>query len=200
MAMAFAPTRVPARLALVPLAALLALALLLPTGAQAKPRADGQRVGACAAAHVSVVRETVKRARLATLCLLNRARSRHGLAPLRLNPKLSQAARRHSRDMVTRRYFAHDSLDGRSAFDRIRASRYVPRRATWVLGENIGWGSGPLAQPMSLVRAWMRSPGHRRNILDGRFRDIGIGIATGVPIGRYPDGATYTTDFGRFSR
>jgi uncharacterized protein YkwD len=176
---------------------LLAVALLataVPAGARAV------QPGACASATVQVERETIRKARDATLCLLNRVRTRHGVPPLRLNGKLSHAARRHSRDMVRRRYFAHDSLDGRSAFDRMRATRYVPRDASWVLGENLGWGSGSLAEPMSLVRAWMRSPGHRRNILDRRFRDIGIGIVTGAPVGSWDHGATYTTDFGRFTR
>jgi uncharacterized protein YkwD len=45
-----------------------------------------------------------------------------------------------------------------------------------------------------MVRAWMDSPGHRTNILNRRFRDIGIGIVVGTPSG--PGGATYTTDFG----
>ncbi len=177
---------------------LLLVATLLVAAAPAAAERRGP--GACAAAHVSVERETIREARNATLCLLNRVRARHGVPPLRMNPKLSRAARKHSRDMVRRRYFAHDSLDGRSAIDRMRATRYVPRNASWVLGENLGWGSGSLAEPMALLRAWMRSPGHRRNILDGRFRDVGIGIVPDAPVGRYDDGATYTTDFGRYSR
>lgn len=170
---------------------LLAAALLLPAApAAASP-------GACAASHATVRPGAVKHARNATLCLLNRVRSRHGLHPLRLNRKLSRAARRHSRDMVRRRYFAHDSLDGRSPFARMRATRYVPRGASWMLGENIGWGSGSLSEPAALVRMWMHSPGHRANILSHRFRDIGIGIALGAPVGGR--GATYTTDFGHHS-
>jgi uncharacterized protein YkwD len=152
------------------------------------------RPAACSAAHVAVRKATVKRARLATLCLLNRARAHAGLRPLRLNRKLSRAARRHARDMVRRRYFAHDSPDGRSSVERMRATRYVPRNAAWMVGENIGWGNGSLAQPAALVRMWMHSRKHRANILNRRFRDIGIGIAPGVPVGG--DGATYTTDFG----
>lgn len=180
------------------LVSLLLAVALLATAVPASARSVAP--GACAAAHVQVERKTIRHARNATLCLLNRVRSRHGVPPLRLNRKLSHAARKHSRDMVRRRYFAHNSLDGRSAFDRMRATRYVPRNASWVLGENLGWGSGSLAEPMSLVRAWMRSPGHRRNILDRRFRDIGIGIVPSAPVGHYRDGATYTTDFGRFTR
>lgn len=154
-------------------------------------------VGACSASHAEVRASTIRRARDATLCLLNRVRARHGLAPLRLNAKLTRAARRHSRDMVRRRYFSHASLSGRSPFARMRATHYVPRDASWWLGENIGWGSGTLAEPIAMVRAWMHSPPHRANILSRHFRDIGIGIASGAPVGG--GGATYTTDFGRHS-
>jgi uncharacterized protein YkwD len=180
---------------------LMLAALLVPTG-QAGARGHAHRHvphagGACSASHADVRAATIRRARDATLCLLNRVRGRHGLAPFRLNPKLSRAARRHSRDMVRHRYFAHDSRNGRSPFDRMRATRYVPRNASWWLGENIGWGSGSLAEPASLVRAWMHSPPHRANILSRHFRDIGIGIAVGAPVGG--KGATYTTDFGRHS-
>lgn len=173
--------------------ALLAAALLYAPAAQAHARPPG----ACSASHADVHRGTLHAARDATLCLLNRVRGRAGLPPLRLSPRLSRAARKHSRDMVRRQYFAHDSLDGRSPFVRMRATHYVPRNARWWLGENIGWGSGSLAEPVALVRAWMHSPGHRANILSRSFRDVGIGIAPGSPVGG--GGATYTTDFGRHS-
>ena len=183
----------PRRLA--PLLALLLCALLLaPAAASARP-------GACSAAFVSVHRGTVKEAGLATLCLLNRARAEAGLRPLRLNGRLSYAARRHSHDMVARRYFAHDSLNGATPFQRMRATHYVPRDASWWLGENIGWGAGSLASPAALVSAWMHSPMHRANILSPHFREIGIGIAVGAPTRAFAGqpGATYTTDFGSVS-
>jgi uncharacterized protein YkwD len=170
---------------------LLLVVLLVPAAAaQARP-------GACPASHAEVHAAQVREARFATLCLLNRVRTDNRLPPLRLNPKLSHAARRHSRDMVRHRYFSHDSRNGASAFDRLRSTRYVPRNASWVLGENIGWGSGQLGSPVALLRMWMHSPGHRANILDRRFHDIGIGIAPGSPAGG--PGATYTTDFGNHS-
>jgi uncharacterized protein YkwD len=175
--------------------ALLGAALVLPA-APAPAAAGGP--GACSSSHAKVRKESIRRARDATLCLINRARSRHNLPPLKLNRKLSRAARQHSRDMVRRQYFAHNSLDGRSPFTRMRATRYVPRNASWTLGENIGWGQGPLGEPIALMRAWMHSPGHRANILSRRFRDVGIGIVVGAPVhGR--TGATYTTDFGHHS-
>jgi len=184
----------------IPLLALLILtltALPIPAGSAAARHHGRHAVGACSASHATVRAATIRRARNATLCLLNRVRARHGLQPFRLNPKLSRAARRHSRDMVRHRYFAHDSRNGRSPFERMRATHYVPRNASWWLGENIGWGSGSLAEPASLVRSWMHSPPHRANILSRHFRDIGIGIVPGAPVGG--GGATYTTDFGRHS-
>jgi uncharacterized protein YkwD len=182
----------------VALLVLVTAALLIPTGSAAAHRHHRHHVaGACSASHALVRAATIRRARDATLCLLNRVRARHGLPGFRLNAKLSRAARRHSRDMVRHRYFAHDSRNGRSPFDRMRATHYVPRSATWWLGENIGWGSGSLTQPAAMVRAWMHSPPHRANILSRHFRDIGIGIVPGAPVGGA--GATYTTDFGRHS-
>jgi uncharacterized protein YkwD len=178
---------------------LLVLGSLLLAAAPAAAR-ERPHAAACSAAHVAVAKATVAQARDATLCLLNRARARAGLRPLRLNDKLASAAGRHSRDMVDRRYFSHASPNGTSCVQRMLDTHYVPPRTSWWLGENIGWGSATLAQPAALVRMWMHSPGHRANILDPHFRDIGIGIEPGVPVhGGHGGGATYTTDFGGHS-
>lgn len=181
--------------------ALASFAALPSTAHPSAGPATRSTAGACAAAHARVSSATLEVARRATVCLLNRERAARGLAPLRLHPTLTRVAERHARDMVRNRYFAHVSRDGRSPFDRMLATRYVGRGAHWLLGENIGWGTRSLAEPASLVKAWMRSPGHRRNILNGRFRDVGVGIALGVPEPRFAGqhGATYTTDFGAVS-
>jgi uncharacterized protein YkwD len=130
----------------------------------------------------------------ATLCLLNNERRAHGLRPLRLDSKLNRAARGHARDMVAKRYFSHDSRSGASFSARIARTGWTRARRSWTVGENIGYGTGRYATPRSMVRMWMNSPGHRANILKGRFRLIGIGIAKGSPTGSR--GATYATDFG----
>jgi len=180
----------------------LASVAVLPSAAQAAPRSKAHKAdaAACSAAHVAVTASTLHSATSATLCLLNVERVNRGLRPLKLNAKLTTAARAHSRDMVRRTYFEHNSPNGRTPFDRMLATNYVPKGAAWTLGENIGWGTEELAEPASLVAAWMRSPGHRANILNARFREIGIGIAPGVPVNDSDldgqAGATYTTDFG----
>lgn len=134
-------------------------------------------------------------ARQATQCLLNAERARRGLRPLRADRRLAKAARGHGRDMVSRRYFAHDSLDGRDFAARIRATGYVPRTGGLVIGENLAWGSMSLGTPREIVSSWMASPPHRRNILNRRFSAIGIAIVKGAP-GAAPNAATYVTEFG----
>ena len=101
--------------------------------------------------------------------------------------------------MVTHGFFAHVGLDGSTLRSRIKGgTRYLSRRvARWSLGENLYWGSGELATPAQSVDAWMHSAGHRRNVLNKNFRDIGIGIAIGAPqdVAGSP-AATYATEFG----
>ena len=98
--------------------------------------------------------------------------------------------------MVRRDYFAHDSLSGATFVDRIRRTGYLKGRRAWVVGENLAWGSDDRSSPAAIVRAWMKSPGHRTNILQRRFREIGIGLAHGAPDAPASPAATYATDFG----
>jgi uncharacterized protein YkwD len=157
--------------------------------------APGASAGACPGAQSSPADLGVDDGVDVTLCLLNDQRGDRGLRPLRLNSRLAAAARGHSRDMVARGYFSHTGPGGVTFDRRLRRTGYVNGARPWTIGENIAWGSGSLATPSAIVRAWMNSPGHRRNILDGAFEEIGIGIALGTPVGRR-NGGTYTTDFG----
>jgi uncharacterized protein YkwD len=176
-----------------PLAALAAALVLLLVAAPSASAA-----GACSAAHASPSGKASKRALVrATLCVLNAHRTRNNLRPLRLNRRLSRAARRHSRAMARRNFFSHDSLGGASFVDRIRRAGYLRGARSWSVGENIAYGTGGRSTPVSISRAWMNSPGHRANILSRSFSAIGIGIARGTPGGG--GGGTYTTDFGRRS-
>jgi uncharacterized protein YkwD len=173
-----------------PLAALAAVVVLLLVAAPAASAA-----GACGAANASASQASKRALVRATLCVLNAQRARHNLRPLRLNRKLSRAARRHSRAMARRRFFSHTSPGGASFLDRIRRTGYLQRARSWSVGENIAYGTGRRSSPNAIGRAWMNSPPHRGNILSRSFRSIGIGIATGTPISH--GGGTYTTDFGR---
>ncbi|HYY10161.1 MAG TPA: CAP domain-containing protein [Kineosporiaceae bacterium] len=120
------------------------------------------------------------------LRLVNAARATAGCRALTSNATLVGVARAHSRDMGEHGYFSHDSQDGRSPFDRMRAAGY---RGT-LMGENIAAGQPTAAAVMD---AWMKSPGHRANILNCGFSEIGVGVATvaGSPMRVY-----WTQDFG----
>src|SRR5436305_15274689 len=171
--------------------ALLAL-LPIPTHADAPT--------GCAGADLAPTAADMPQIESATVCLLNAERTSRGLTPLRTSRRLRSAALAHSVDMVTHHYFAYDDLNGGGPEDRIAHAGYMPRFGPWVIGENIAWGTGYLATPREIVRAWMNSTPHRHNILYADFREIGIGVATGVPDLSLGDGATYSTEFGAKSR
>jgi uncharacterized protein YkwD len=164
----------------------------VPTGAQRKGVAGGV---ACASAAAAPSARNLSRMASAIVCLLNGERAAKGLAPLKSNGKLANASRLMAGLMVKRRFFAHDTPDGRSLSDRVRPTGYM--RGSWQLGENLAWGSGGLATPRAIVNGWMHSPGHRANILHASFRDVGLGIRMGPPLPSVSGGATYVADFGK---
>ncbi len=169
-----------ARRLLVPIAAFAALAISAPAA-----------LAACADDGVSA---SDSGATAATLCLLNEQRADHGLKAFNASTTLDRAADDYAADMVKRRFFDHVSPGGGTMMDRIKAAGWVPV-GSWSAGENIAWGSGSLATPASIVDGWMHSGGHRANILNGGFTQIGIGIAAGAPQAGIRGGGTYVTDF-----
>ena len=136
----------------------------------------------------------------ATLCLLNGERADRGLATLRLNDRLQRAALGHGNDMVDHRYFAHEGRDGSQPAQRIRAAGYLSGGGHWRIGENLAWGTGELATPKAIMAAWMDSPGHRANILQPAYREIGFGVLAGNPSSPQNGGATFVTEFGVVAR
>jgi uncharacterized protein YkwD len=164
-------------------------------GSRVVTRARAVAAQECANADVEPSFDNEGVVRAAILCLHNQIRAERGLPALRENAKLRRAAVGHSNDMVSRRFFEHTAPGGGTMVDRIFASRYVPRNAGWALGENLAWGTGSLATPRGIMGAWMDSAGHRANIVKRAYREIGIGVVTGIPSGENT-GATYTADFG----
>jgi uncharacterized protein YkwD len=63
-------------------------------------------------------------------------------------------------------------------------------------GENIAYGTHEFGTPRYIVNSWMKSEGHRHNILDPDFEDIGVGVVWGTPNPKFDEGGTFTTDFG----
>jgi uncharacterized protein YkwD len=115
--------------------------------------------------------------------LTNAERAEEGCEALRIDDRLRTAAREHSTDMAERGYFDHESPEGTSPWDRMRAAGYDAPG-----GENIAMG---YPSPEAVVDAWMDSRGHRENILNCRFEAIGVGVHFGSERGPW-----WTQDFG----
>ncbi|MBR7070962.1 MAG: sporulation protein [Clostridia bacterium] len=109
----------------------------------------------------------------AVVDLVNDIRQQHGLAALKLNVELSAVARTKSADMSAKKYFSHTSPTYGSPFDMMKSFGISYRTA----GENIAMG---YASPQAVVDGWMNSDGHRANILNASFTQIGVGyVANG---------------------
>ena len=107
--------------------------------------------------------------------LVNEIRVENGLRPLAANWELSRVARFKSQDMHERRYFSHTSPTYGSPFQMMRSFGLTFRAA----GENIAYGQ---RTPRAVVDAWMNSSGHRANIINASYTQIGVGY---VADGRY---------------
>ncbi|MET7327915.1 CAP domain-containing protein [Nonomuraea sp. NPDC005650] len=105
------------------------------------------------------------------LRLTNAERAKGGCQPLKHDPQLRAAAFGHSDDMAKQGFFDHTSKDGRSFMDRIRGAGFSGGNA---FAENIAFGQ---PSPASVVDGWMKSEGHRANIMNCRYNLIGVGVA-----------------------
>ena len=147
------------------------LGLLVPPAAQAMPQTAAGR--ALVTLHDRLVLEE-----------MNRMRATHGLVRLRIDGRLQQAARAHSKDMAVKGYFAHGDMASRLRRHGVRGP---------VMAENIAWASGR-DRARRVVRMWMDSPPHRANLLRPGFRRVGVGAVVGTIFGR-PRVMVVTTDF-----
>jgi uncharacterized protein YkwD len=135
--------------------------------------------GVCAAeTRVAHAPEDVVRERVVELVNQARSRSRRcgkerfaAVPPLRASRQLDEAAFRHARDMAHKGFFDHRAPDGSQPWDRVRRAGYRPR----ISGENIAYGPESAEE---VVEGWLDSPGHCANIMEPRFKEIGVGVAT----------------------
>jgi uncharacterized protein YkwD len=139
--------------------------------------------------------EGLEAADAAIVCLINAARAEEGLPALERSGALDRAARERSQEMADRDYFAHESPTGRDAQEVAREAGWVPEDRSWRIGENIGWGTTGASTPAHLVRGWLDSPSHRRNIMGERWTQIGQGTVGDAPQAD-TEGVTSTTLFG----
>src|ERR1019366_8054798 len=117
----------------------------------------------------------------------NMARQYYGRSPVTPNPKLTQAAQMHARNMASQETMSH-VLDGMTMADRVRIVGY-PYAA---VGENVAFNFGYQNPGWMLFESWLTSPGHLQNIMNGQFTEIGVGVA------QSPSGKFYACQvFGR---
>ncbi len=123
--------------------------------------------------------------------LTNAERRANGVRELRVSGFLQQAAQIHADDQSRRNYFGHNSPEGLTPRDRILALGYEAQSTT---GENIynGFGSTSYTSPEAALTAWMASPGHRANILNPIYTELGVGLAITVADGKH----IYVQNFG----
>jgi uncharacterized protein YkwD len=165
------------------IAALLALALAVSPAALAAPNRS------------VVVQSSLERG---VLVEINAMRARHHLSQLRFNAQLTTAARAHSKQMAEGGYFAHESADGSAFWRRLKTFYAASPWHAWAVGENLLWAT-PSIDSRGALELWSDSPEHRKNLLDPRWREIGVSAwhavaAPGVFEGR--DVTILTTDFG----
>jgi uncharacterized protein YkwD len=139
----------------------------------------------CPGANTSIVGAPLTSVRAAVLCLTNQERNAYGLPSLEASSRLTNVAQGWTQTMVATGDFSHAV----NFAGRFTASGY-----DWqAIGENIATG---YTTPASVVRAWMSSISHCRNILDPHFRDVGIGALSATVGSVSTEPGTWTEDFG----
>jgi uncharacterized protein YkwD len=179
-------------------AAALVAAGLVAAGAAGAPAAQA----ACSNTTIAVNSSNVATVENAVLCLVNQERANAGRAPLANDARLKNAAKAHSADMVSRKFFSHTNPDNKQPCDRILAAGY-PTKCYWDgtknlcwtgrCGENIAYAY-PSVTAQQFMNQWMGSAGHKAAILNPAFKHIGVGIALATPFSS--TGATATQTFG----
>jgi uncharacterized protein YkwD len=141
-----------------------------PQGRAAEPGADPIVASRTAVTPASATPGPQSPVQQQILALVNQKRKDAGCDPITLDRRLIDAANRHAADMARRGYFDHESPAGENAGSRVTGAGYVWRR----YGENIAKGQ---SSPFQVMTDWMKSPGHRENILDCRLDEMGVGLA-----------------------
>jgi uncharacterized protein YkwD len=110
-------------------------------------------------------------------CMTDFARQRLGLVGLEATASLDRSARDKARDILRCDNFSHFAC-GREFTYWMQRTGYLSERC-WNVGENLAWGTGRMGTARAIFQAWMRSPGHRANIL-GDYQELGLGLRTGT--------------------
>jgi uncharacterized protein YkwD len=137
---------------------------------------------------------------------INQVRKGHGLRPLRVVPRLANAAARHADSMGAASYFRHELFTPRSSVDWTSFARWIrwyypgPGYTSWSAGENLAWGAPGITARRTVSR-WLASSGHRANLLSRSWRHLGVAaVHVHDPRGVYSswdDVTIVVAEFGR---
>ncbi|HEY0392039.1 MAG TPA: CAP domain-containing protein [Solirubrobacterales bacterium] len=125
-------------------------------------------------------------------CMTDFARARAGLGPLDDDPQLDLSAQEKAADVLDCDSFSHTAC-GREFTYWMGQAGYISE-SCWHVGENLAWGTGAYGTVRSIFQAWMRSPGHRQNIL-GNYEDLGLRLEVGELEG-HSETAVWAAHFG----
>jgi uncharacterized protein YkwD len=149
----------------------------------------------CRHADATHLTATTAQLERATICLINQVRHAHGKPRLDPNAKLADAAARHTKTMLAEDCLAHRCPGEPSLGRRIRRSGYLKGADSWRYAENLGCAG----TPRQMVTAWRQSHFNRKNLLNGKYRDVGVGAGRGVPLRtacpKDPSRSTFTALF-----
>jgi uncharacterized protein YkwD len=118
-------------------------------------------------------RTSLTKLETAILERIDTIRVAHGLSPLTADNRLKEAASEHSVQMLSLGYFAHASADGAQFWQRFARYYRLSGFRYWSVGENMIWRSATL-DASEAIKVWMASPRHRANILQPRWREVGV--------------------------
>jgi len=172
------------------------VALLAAIAVAARPGPGSAAAGtgvACPAAGQPATQTTAWQLRRSVRCLINEERAARGLGAVVREPSLKDAAQAHSQVMVETDCLAHQCAAEDDLETRLRDAGYLEGAEMWRFAENTGCGMSAEA----MVANWMATKFHRVNILQPRFREIGVGAVQGRVKGRCERGyATFAVVFG----
>ncbi len=170
--------------------ALAALALVAAASAAASPATEAPPPDRCPGAGDASAPAAVQQS--AMRCLVNAARAAHGLPPLSPSPILARSAAQKNALMLGCDQFAHDAC-GRPWYAVFSQAGYRGAGR----GENIAWASADAASPREIMAAWLRSPGHRANILSPGWTEQAVSVRVAVGFQGQADATVWTSQFGR---
>lgn len=156
-------------------------------GNSSAPQAQPQPPAPTPTAQPGPVTPVMSAQQQSVIDLINAQRQTRGLAALRVNTKLNQAAVNHSLDMARNNFMSHSGSNGSTLGQRVTASGY----AWGFVAENVAAGYDT---PEEVVAAWMESSGHRANILSASATEVGVGVASNA---NSTYGIYWTLDFAK---